>query len=229
METVTLNAKSRSVIGKRVRDLRDQSLIPAVIYGHGVEARNLAVEYLPFEKALAKAGESSLIDLAIDGAAPVKVMIKDVQLHPLSSRIIHVDLRQVKLTEKLEADIEFNFVGEAPALKVGGILVKSMDSISVRCLPTALVPSINVDLSVLKNIGDSIKTRDIVLPEGMESLDDPSAVVVVVNEPISEAELKELEAKPEMDVSAVKVESEEKKAKAEAEGEEKEEKATAKK
>lgn len=216
MEIVTLNARSRSVIGKRVRDLREQNLIPAVIYGHGVEARNLAIEYLPFEKALAKAGESSLVDLVIDSAAPVKILIQEVQLHPISGRIVHVDLRQVRMTEKLEADIEFNFVGEAPALKAGGILVKSMNTIAVRCLPAALVPSIDIDLTGLKNINDNIKIKDIALPPGMESLGDPNAVIIVVSEPISEAELKELEAKPEVDVSAVKVEGEEKKAEGEA-------------
>ncbi len=230
MEALKLNTVSRTIKGKQVKQLRAEKKIPAVVYGHGVASRDVTVDYPVFEKLLEAAGESSLVDLSVDNGAPVKVLIQEVQYEPLTGKISHVDFRQVKMTEKLEADIEFNLIGEAPAVKeAGGILVHSLRKIPVRCLPQYLVPSIDIDISGLKQIHDSIKVKDIPKPEGMEFLVSPNSVIVVVNEPISEAELQELEAKPEADVAAVKVEGEEKK-KAEAEaaaaagGEEKEKK-----
>ncbi len=227
MEALKLNTVARTIKGKQVKQLRAEKKIPAVVYGHGVASRDVTVEYPVFEKLLEAAGESSLVDLSVDGSSPVKVLIQEVQYDPLTGKITHVDFRQVKMTEKLEADIEFNFVGEAPAVKeAGAILVKSMAKISVRCLPQYLVPSIEIDISGLKQIHDSIKVKNIAPPEGIEFLASPNSVIVVANEPISEAELQELEAKPEADVTAVKVEGEEKKAEAAAaeaaEGKEKE-------
>ncbi len=213
METLKLEAKTREIKGKQSKQLRQQGSIPAVVYGHGFETRSLAVDQRVFEKALAKAGESSLIDLVIDGKESVKVLIQEVQHDPLKGLVTHVDFRQVKMTEKLETDIEFEFIGEVPAVKeLGAILVRSMDKIRVRCLPQYLVHSIAIDLTSLKAFGDTIKVKDIKPPEGIEFLANPTEVIAVVNEPISEAELKELEAKPVEDVSAVKVETEEKKA-----------------
>lgn len=223
METLKLEAKTREITGKQSKQIRLAGFIPAVVYGHGVESRNLAVDYRLFEKVLTEAGESSLVDLVIDGKEAVKVLIQDVQHDPIKGAVTHVDFRQVKMTEKLEADIEFEFVGEPPAVKeLGAILVRSMDSVPVRCLPQYLVHSIAVDLSTLKAFGDTVKIKDITPPEGMEFLAHADDVIAVVNEPISEEELKELESKPVEDVSAVKVETEEKKAeKAAAETEEK--------
>jgi len=224
MEIVKLEAKTRAIKGKQVKGLRIKGLIPAVVYGHGVEPHGLEVDYKVFEKVLDKAGESSLVDLSIDGKEPVKVLIQEVQYDPIKTQMTHVDFRQVRMTEKLETDIEFNFVGEAPAVKESGaILVRSMNTITVRCLPQYLVPAIDIDLASLKAFGDNVKIKSIKPPEGMEFLANPDDVIVVVNEPISEAELKELEAKPVEDVTAVKVEAEEKKEKTEGEAETKKE------
>jgi large subunit ribosomal protein L25 len=212
MEAVKLEAKTRQVTGKQVSQLRGQGVVPAVVYGHGVESRNLALDYGNLEKLLRTVSESTLIDLAVNGESPVKVLIQEVQRDPLKGTIKHVDFRQVKMTEKLEAEIEFNFVGEAPAVReLGAILVRNMNGISVRCLPQYLVSSIEIDLSGLKKFHDSVKVSDIKPPEGVEFLAEPNAIVVSVTEPISEAELAELEAKPEMDVNAVKSEADEKK------------------
>ncbi|MDD5251095.1 MAG: 50S ribosomal protein L25 [Patescibacteria group bacterium] len=226
MEALKLEAQKREVTGKQVKQLREQGLVPAVIYGHGEANRDVAVSEGVFIKLLDQAGESTLIDLSVDGGAPVKVLIQDVQRDALTGRIIHADFRQVKMTEKLEAHVEFNYLGEAPAVKeLGAILVKSMESIMVRCLPQNLVHEIDVDLTSLKNIDDLVTVADLPKHEGVEYLARPEDVVVVINAPISEAELKEMEAKPELDVAAVKVEGEEKKAEKAAEaGEKKEEK-----
>lgn len=211
METTIIKAQPRGVAGKQVKQLRQKGLIPAVVYGHG-EPKNITVEYASFEKTLAKAGESSLIDLETGTSAPEKVLIQDVQRHPLKGTLAHVDFRRVSMTEKLDVEVSLRFVGESPAVKaLGGVFVRNRDTIQVRCLAQYLVHEIEIDISNLKAFGDMIKVKDLTPPEGMEFLAGASEVLASVIEPISEAELAALDQKVEADVSAVKVVSEEKK------------------
>lgn len=213
METIALQAKPRIVSGKQVSQLREKGILPAVVYGHGVDTRSIEVEAGVFEKVLKKAGESSLVDLTVDGAATVRVLIQEVQRDPLLSRVTHIDFREVNMKEKLEATIQLRFIGESPAVKgLGAILVRNLTEVKVRCLPDALVHEIDVDLTGLKAFGDHLKVSDIKVPEGIEMLSDENDSVVVINEPISEAELAAMDAKPVEDVTQVKVAEKEKKA-----------------
>ena len=190
MEALKLEAKTRTIKGKQVKQLRTKGEIPAVVYGHGVASSDITLDLRAFEKAVRTAGESSLIDLAVDGAAPVKVLIHDVQHHPLRSTIIHADLRQVNMKEKLEANVTLKFVGEAPAVKaLGAILLRNMDSVLVRCLPQDLVHEIEVDLGNLKNFDDQLTVGDLALPEGMEFVNGAEEVIAIAQTPISEEEL----------------------------------------
>lgn len=213
MEALTLEAKSRTVKGKQVKTLRTAGVVPAVVYGHGIPSRDISVDFRVFEKVVRQAGESTLIDLSIDGAAPVKVLVHDVQHHPLKDTIIHADLRQVRMDEKLEANVALKFVNEAPAVKAfGAILVKNLTFISVRCLPGDLVHEIEVDLSSLKNFEERISVGDITAPNGVEFMNGKEELIVLAAQPISEEELAALDTKPEADVAEVKVATEEKKA-----------------
>ena len=214
MEALKLQAKKRDIVGKQVKTLRLEGQIPAVVYGHGVEAKNIVVDYRTFDKLFTKAGESTLVDLEIEGDEAVKVLVQDVQADPLKGTFSHVDFRQVNMKEKLEADVVLKFVGESPAVKAhGAILVRAMDTVTVRCLPADLVHEIEIDISKLANLEDRITVADLPVPAGMEILANPNEVIIVANAPISEEELAaSLESKPEADVAAVKVATEEKKA-----------------
>jgi large subunit ribosomal protein L25 len=218
METITLEAKKRTLTGKAVSQLREKGLIPAVMYGKGAESLTLEIPEQAFLKAFRVAGESTLIDLMVDGKSN-KVLIQEVAHDPLSDRIIHADFHKVSLTEKMHAKIPLVFVGESTAVKgLGGMLIKNVDELEVECLPTALVHEIAVDISKLDNFGDIIHLKEIVVPPGINVLhlhgEDP---IVSVAEPRSEEELKELEAKPVESVEGVEVIKKEK-----AEGEEEE-------
>lgn len=218
MEAIKLALKKRDVSIK-AKKLRAQGLIPAVIYGHGTENKNVAATYNEFAKAFKTAGESTLMDLEIEGDGTVKALVKDWQIEPISSRYTHVDFYQVNLKEKLKAEIVLNFVGESPAVKEqGGSLVKSLDRVRVECLPTDLVHQIDIDLSTLKTFDDMIHVRDLQVPSGIEILENPDATIVTVEAPMSEEELKALETPtaPAGDVTAIKTEAEEKKAAEEA-------------
>ncbi len=216
METITLEAKKRTITGKAVSQLREKGLIPAVMYGKGGDSISLEIPEQSFLKAFRVAGESTLIDLVIDGAAN-KVLIQEVAHDPLSDRIIHADFHKVSLTEKMHAKIPLVFVGEAKAIKgLGGMLVKNVDELEVECLPTDLVHEIPVDISKLDNLGDIIHLKEVVIPPGIAVLhlhgEDP---IVSVAAPRSEEELKALEEKPVESVESVEVIKKEK-----AEGEE---------
>lgn len=218
MEILKLNATKREITGKQVKKIRQDKKLPAVVYGKGEKNHDITVDAAEFEKMLRQAGESTLIELSIDGGAPVKVLIQDVQREPLLDGLTHVDFRQVNMKEKLSVKVAFKFVGESPAIKEqGGILVRSMDEVEVRCLPSDLVHEIVIDLSKLKNLNDKICVKDLVPPPGIEFHVRPDDIIAVINEPLTEEELKALEEKPVEDVSAVKSETDEKKAAKEAE------------
>lgn len=228
METLSLQLKERTKTGKAVNHLRKEGLIPAVVYGHGVTPKIVSVEYNPFIKVYRLAGESSLVDLTIDNKEAVKALIQDIAIDPMTDRLIHVDFRQVSMKEKLKAKIPVVFAGESRAVKeLGGILVKSLAEIEVECLPQYLVHEISVDLSPIKEFGETIRVGSVSAPEGMVFLTGANEVIATVTPPRSEEELKSLEEKIEENVEAVevtKVKKEAEEGEALSEGEKKEEK-----
>jgi len=156
----------------------------AVVYGPGVTNRNLVVKSLDLERAFATAGESSLIELTVAGEAPVKVIIKDTQRHPLKSVLRHVDFYQVNMSKKITTEIPLHFIGESRAIKeLGGMLVKSFDAIEVECLPSDLVSHIDVDISAMTELHHGIKVADLKLPQGMKSLTGLEETITMVVEP----------------------------------------------
>lgn len=208
MEAIKLALKKRDAT-LTPKKLRLKSIIPAVIYGHGTENKSVQIDYNSFHKAFRAAGESTLLDLEIEGDGTVKALVKDWQVEPLSNRYTHVDFYQVNLKEKLKTEVALNFIGESPAVKEqGGSIIKTLDSVLVECLPMDLVHSIDVDVSVLKNFDDMIAVKDLAVPAGIEILENADEVIVKVEAPMTEDQLKALENAAPVDVTAVKTEAE---------------------
>lgn len=204
MTELTLRAQVRTALGKATKTLRHSGFVPAVLYGHGVDSRSLTVSVNDMQRVYRTAGESTLVDLVVDEQPPVKVIIQDVQRHPVSGQLLHVDFHQVRMTEKIHTDIPLAFTGEALAVKeLGGVLVKNLDHLKVEALPGDLVHEISVDVSPLKTFEDIIHIRDLVWPKGIAVLDSPDEVVCLVTPPRSEKELEELETKVEEKVEEV--------------------------
>ncbi|HUD21015.1 MAG TPA: 50S ribosomal protein L25 [Candidatus Saccharimonadales bacterium] len=191
MTSLELTATSREVTGKKVKRLRLKGLMPAVVYGHGVDKpMNLSVDQKLFQKVYKKAGTSSLVDLKIDDQKPVKVLFTEPQIHYLTSTPVHADFRAIKMSEKLETAIPINYIGESAAVvELEGNFISNKDELNVKCLPGDLIPSIEVDLSILKTFDDQIKVSDLKLPSTIEVLDDSEEVIATVAAPISEEEL----------------------------------------
>ncbi len=206
-----LKAQKREVLGKKVGALRREGLIPAELYGHGVENVHLAVAAKDFGKVYAEAGENTVVNLSFNGA-PRMVMIHGVQTDPVKSQVISVDFHEVKMDEAITAAVPLEFVGESPAVKdLGGVLVKAMDEIEVEAFPQDIPSEIIIDLSKLTNLGDSVYVKDLPTGAKYEYKVDPTTVVVTVSEP-AEEEVSAAEITPE----SVIVEGEEKRAQREA-------------
>ncbi len=225
MSDLKLIAQKRTVLGKNVKKLRKEGVLPAVLYGINTKTQPIQLDYKMFEKIYDQAGESSLVELEIEGQKPVKVIIQSVQRDALSDQFEHTDLYQVDLTKKITTEIELEFVGQPPAVKeLGGVLVKSLDKIEVECLPQDLVHEIKVDVSNLKTFDDIIFVRDLKLPETITVKEKGEEPIASVTAPRTEEELKELDEAVEEKVDDVEVvKGKEKEESDEDEAEEKEE------
>jgi large subunit ribosomal protein L25 len=189
MEKVVIKAQPRKVVGKQVRALRRQGLLPAVIYGHELTPIAVSLNFHDVSLVMPRVSSSQLVEVDVNGERHT-VLVRERQRHPVTGNLLHVDFQAVSMTEKIRITVSLDFRGEAPAAKVyNGIVVTSREVLEIECLPDDLPDRLEVDLSTLKEIGDTLHVRDIVLPARVEVLDDPDEVVVVVTYPTSEAEL----------------------------------------
>lgn len=206
-----ITATTRQNVGKRAKDDLQTMRIPAVMYGRGVPSQLVSLPKSEFVKLYAAAGFSSLIDITMDNATSVKAVIKEVQVHPLTNEVTHVDFHQLRMDEKMTVRVPLTFKGESLAVKgLGGTLIKSMDEVEVSCLPANLPHEIEVDLSTLATFEDSINVASLVLPTGVEALSEPTATIVTVARPMTEDEIKKLDESSKTDITAIKTEGEEK-------------------
>ncbi|MEK7125209.1 MAG: 50S ribosomal protein L25 [Patescibacteria group bacterium] len=219
-QKIELQAQPRTVIGHKVRHLRAEGLIPAVLYGKGQEALNLQIPDKDFLKVLKQAGESTLVYLNLEGQS-YPTIIHDVSRDPLKDNVIHADFYKVRLDEKIKTSIPVVFVGESPAVtELKAIFVRNVNELEVEALPQDLPHEIPVDISGLTKFGDQILAKDIKLPAGVKLMAGEDEIIGTAQEPISEEKLKEELEAPTTDVSAVGEVEKEKKAEDEVEGEE---------
>lgn len=193
MSIISIKANVRELGGRKTDALREQGVVPAVMYGFGTEPANIKVDRNEFNKLYDQAGYSSIINLEIDGATH-PVLIQDMQRNPLTDFVSHVDFRRIDMSKKVETSIQIELIGQSPAVKdLGGTLVQSLEEVDVLSLPSALVREFTIDISVLKTFDDAIHVKDIKVSEGMEILTDPEQTVALVQEPRSEAEIEALD------------------------------------
>ena len=204
MDKVKLSAKIREVFGKKTKKGKKEGLVPAVVYGKKIESKSLWIKALDFSRLLKKAGESTIIELDIDEKDKRNVIIYEIQKDPVTGKFIHADFFQVRMDEEIEKAVELNYIGEAPAVKeLYGVLVKSLDEITVKCLPADLPSEITVDISSLKTFEDHICIKDLEISPKIKIDLDPETVVALVSPPRSDEELEQLSEKVEEDVTKV--------------------------
>lgn len=171
MTEIKLQAIKRIIPTTALNQARKAGKVTAELYGAGQKNQHLFLSGAELEKVYKQAGESSLIDLAIEGEAPVKVLIHEVQRQPLTGRVEHLDLYQVRMDQALTTEIPLVFFGESKAVKeLGGTLIKSLEKIEITCLPQDLIPQLEVDLSGLVNFHDIIRVKDLKIPATIKVL-----------------------------------------------------------
>ncbi|MFH1896306.1 MAG: 50S ribosomal protein L25 [bacterium] len=209
-----LNTALRTIEGKKVKRLRLQGIIPLGLYGkEGV--KNLQTSLDRFRRAYQEAGESTLVDLKIEGKGSEKVLLDKPQYHPVTGEPIHATLRQVDLAQKIKTRVPLEFTGEPEVVKNGvGILLTLIDEIEIECLPGDLLSVITVDTAQLKEVGDTIVIGD--LKVDREKL----AIELAEDEPVAKIDFAQMEEEKEEEEA---VSEEEAVAKVEATEEKKEE------
>jgi len=185
---VKLQAQIRPGVGRiAVNKLKQQGLVPAVIYGGAGEPQTLQVSSREIRTLLSHAvGENILVDLEINHSGTVTssmALIQEVQRNPLGGAVLHVDFRAVSRDHAITAVIPVEPIGEANGVKnFGGLLEQNLRTLEIECLPQDLPEIISVDVSAL-NIGDAIHIKDIKLPEGVKATHDPELTVFIVAAP----------------------------------------------
>lgn len=217
METMQLNAKARTELGKKAaKKARREGLIPAILYGHGMKPLPLEVGGRDLYQVLhTKAGENVVISLKV---AEVQLkestcLIKEIQHDPVTEQIKHVDFTVISLTEKIDVKVPvvLQNMNEALGVKEGGIVDLVHHEIEVECLPTQIPEKIVVDVKAMK-IGDDIYVKDLAIPQGVTCKLPPEEVVVALRPPAKEVEpvaAEEGAAEPEVIEKGKKVEAEE--------------------
>jgi large subunit ribosomal protein L25 len=201
MERPKLNARRRTVVGKQVRALRREGLIPAVLYGAGVDPTSLELEGREAARILSRLSGSTLLDLVLENDTH-NVLVREVQRDPIRQSVRHVDFLKVAMDVAIRTSVPLELVGEAPAVKTfGGVLVTGVDEIEVEALPADLPSRLTVELAALSEIGKAITVGDLSLGEGVKLLTPKDELVARV----TQAEAEEVEEAP---VAAVAVEPE---------------------
>src|SRR3989344_1004392 len=194
MKAIKLIAQERLVRGKKVRELRRAGKLPVGLYGRKIESVSLAVPGGEFSQVYATAGETGLVELKY-GDKTEHVLIKEVQIDPISRQIVHAELQAVSLTEKIKASVAVEPVGESPAVRDKiGVLLQTLNEVEVEALPQDLPEKIGVRVEALVAVDDQVQVKDLKVPAGVEVLTDGEEIVVKIGEAVAEETAKEIAA-----------------------------------
>lgn len=180
MDKITLNAQKRTIVGRKVKKLRKDDIVPANLYGKKIKSQAVQVAEKEFGSVFSKVGETGLVELALDKAAH-PVLIHNVAVHPVTGTPLHVDFFQVDLREKIQTKVPLSFAGDAPAVvnKIG-VLLHILPELEIEALPTDLPEKIVVDVSKLAAVGDVLKVSDLLVSDKIKILTDVNLELVKV-------------------------------------------------
>jgi len=170
---------------KNADTLRSGGLLPAVFYGPKEDPKPVEIDAREFEKVWKETGGSAIISLKGVGEDK-EALIHEVDIHPVTGVPRHADLYVIERGKKITVEIPLEFVGEAPAEKSGHTIVKVMHEVEIEVRPSELPQNLKVDISELKEVGDSIYVKDITLPESGEFVTDENETVIAVKEAVEE-------------------------------------------
>lgn len=217
MDKLSLHAKERKILGKKVKKLRADGSLPAHVFGKGVEGENVLVSSPEFLKAFKIAGQTSVIDLKISKLAPKgvetekvrPVLVRDVQYDPLSGEPIHIDFYQVDLTQKVKVSVPIALIGEEPeVVKLGeAIVLQTLNEVEVEALPAEMVSKLEVDITSLKQIDDAITVAQLSYDRSKLTISAGEDEIVAKLAPAVTAEMEKLMEEQAAETAAAQAEA----------------------
>jgi large subunit ribosomal protein L25 len=193
-----LNVAKRETLGKKVKAMRRAGTVPANIYGRHVDSLAVSIKFDELRHLLRHHNRNDILYLQVDGDER-PTFIRDVQRNPVSDQILHVDFLQISLTEKVRMEVPIHIVGKAPAVETyGGILTHPSTHIMVEALPLAIPNMIEIDVSGLMEIGQTLHASQLEVPEGVAIVSDPEMTLVRVDLPAAERAEEEAAAAAEV-------------------------------
>jgi large subunit ribosomal protein L25 len=205
MEEITLKARVRKEGEKLAENSRE---IPAVVYGKKIGSVAIFVNLSELNRTFTKAGESTVINLQVTDEkgknSDYKSLIYDYQTASIGNDFTHVDFFNVEMNQKIETNVDLEFIGESAAVKaMGGVFVRNIDSVEVQCLPGDLPGKIEVDISVIDDFDKNIYVRDLIVDNKVVILTDESISVASVSAPRTKEDIESLDEQVDADISQV--------------------------
>lgn len=181
-DKTVLAVTTRDIFGKKLKSLRKQGKIPANIFGTGFKSASITVDLKEFLQVFRTTGETGVVYLT-GLKEELPTLVKQVQQHPVTDVVLHVDFRKIDLTKKVETEVPVVFVNESEAVaQKGGVLLQQLKELTVEALPQDIPHEISVDISVIKEIGQEIKVSDLAASSSYQIKEEPASVVVSVVE-----------------------------------------------
>ena len=173
-----LKVDTRTVVGKKVKQLRRKGILPANVFGKGITSKSIQVEEKAFRVVARSAGTTKVLYLSL-GKEELPVLIQNAQYDSITDHLLHIDFRHVDLKEKVEAEVPVEIVGEHPLVKsheADALLL--VDSVMVEALPTQIPEKFAIDISQLKKIGDQVTIGDLPASKDYSFVDEKDRVIV---------------------------------------------------
>jgi large subunit ribosomal protein L25 len=182
MEKIEVKVDSREILGKKVKQLRRQGITPVHVVGRGIESKSLQCDTADLRRVLMTAGHTHLVDLKIGKERKVHpALVREVQIHPISREILHVDFYQVQMAEKVKMEVPLVIIGESPLMKQKDTMLEhELNTLTVECLPSDIPGSIEVDITQLVKVGQPIRVSDIILAAGISIVNEPEQAIIKV-------------------------------------------------
>ena len=190
MDALTLTAIPRTVTGKKVKALRRDGVVPVHMFGRGITSQSLQAEERVLGVLLPQAGTNVPITIDVDGQDGENVcFVRQVQRHPVSEALLHVDFQRVDITQKVTAEVPLLVEGASPAvLEMDGTLLQTLASISVEALPMSMPASFTVDISGLDDFDKTIRVASLETDDDVTILNDGDEMIATVVPPRVEEE-----------------------------------------
>lgn len=202
MSVSTLDAEKREVLGKKVKYLRQRGLIPATVYGKGIEPISIQVNERAFQTTYRKVGKTALIELHIPGVANQSAFVQDLQRHPITRAVLHIDFKVVDLKKAVHVEVPVVAIGASPLVERGDALLNHViNTVMVEALPANLPQHIEIDISGLDELDKTIVVSDLPTSPTYKILTDADQAVLSlspVRAAVEEEAAEETPAEPEL-------------------------------